>query len=129
LADDSSDILNSIREMLDPQFDVVATVQDGYSLIAAIKKHKPDVVVTDISMPGLSGIEATREIIKLDPDSRIVLLTVHRESAIIDQGFAAGALGYVLKLNAGEELIPAVNEALQGHHFVSASLCQSVAHH
>jgi DNA-binding NarL/FixJ family response regulator len=112
-------MLNDIRELLEPEFDVVDAVRDGQSLISAADTFQPDVIVTDISMPRMNGIEAARLIIQKNPASRIILLTVYNDSALLEQGFSAGALGYVLKLKADEELSLAIYRALDNHRFVS----------
>lgn len=121
-ADDNPDMLAVIQEMLKPRYDIVATANEGDSLVSAAIEHRPNVIVTDISMPGLNGIEAAIKILDLYPDSKIVLLTVTRDHALVEQALAAGILGYVLKLHAGEDLIPAINEALQGRRYVSAAI-------
>ena len=101
---------------------MVALVEDGRALVSAAARLSPDVIVADISMPGLDGIEASVLIRRSDPDARIVLVTVHSESVLVERGLAAGALGYVLKDAAGDELVPAVRAALDGQRFVSSAL-------
>ena len=95
---------------------------DGEALVAAEAALAPDAIVTDISMPVLDGIDAIALIRQRHPDARIVLVTVHAEPVLMDQGLAAGALGYVLKDSAGDELVTAVYAALKGEPFVSRSL-------
>jgi DNA-binding NarL/FixJ family response regulator len=97
-------------------------VGDGQSLISAADTFQPDVIVTDISMPRLNGIEAARLIIQKNPASRIILLTVYKDSTLLEQGLSAGALGYVLKLKADEELSLAINSALEDKRFVSSEV-------
>jgi DNA-binding NarL/FixJ family response regulator len=79
----------------------------------------PDVIVTDISMPGLNGIDAARAILARNPAARVVLVTVHNDIALAQQGLAAGALGFVVKLVAGDDLVPAIHAALRGERHVS----------
>ena len=122
LADDHRETAEQLRELLRPDFDVVALVEDGRALVSAAAWLKPDVIVADISMPGLDGIEAALEIRRSDPQARIVLITIHTESILVVRGLAAGALGYVLKDAAGEELVPAVHAALGGDRYVSRAL-------
>jgi DNA-binding NarL/FixJ family response regulator len=105
--------------MLEQEFDVVGAVGDGQALISAADTFQPDVIVTDISMPFLNGIEATRLIIQKNPASRIILMTVHNDSALLEQGISAGALGYVLKLKAEDELPQAIHSALEDKRFIS----------
>jgi DNA-binding NarL/FixJ family response regulator len=122
LADDHRETAEQLRELLRPDFDVVALVEDGRALVSAAAELTPDVIVTDISMPGLDGIEAALQILRGDPQARIVLITIHTESILVVRGLAAGALGYVLKNAAGDELVPAVHAALGGHRYVSRAL-------
>jgi DNA-binding NarL/FixJ family response regulator len=122
IADDHEGVLDDIRGLLEPEFEVVGAVGDGQSLISAADTFQPDVIVTDISMPRLNGIEAARLIIQKNPASRIILLTVYKDSALIEQGLSAGALGYVLKLKADEELSLAIHSALEDKRFVSSEV-------
>ena len=101
---------------------MVALVEDGRALVSAAARLTPAVIVADISMPGLDGIEATVLIRRSDPEARIVLVTVHSESILVERGLAAGALGYVLKDSAGDELVAAVHAALAGDRYVSRVL-------
>jgi two-component system, NarL family, response regulator NreC len=117
IADDHADVLDDIRDLLEPDFDVVGAVGDGQQLLKAAEALKPDVIVTDISMPELNGIEASRRIIEKYPDSKIILLTMHNDPALIEQGFAAGALGYVLKVKANMDLPQAIYQAIEGKRF------------
>ena len=120
LADDHKETGNLLRGLLQDEFDVVAVVQDGVSLVRAAERLSPDVIVTDISMPGLDGISATSEILHRNPVARIVLITVSQDPTLVQRGLEAGALGYVLKRTAGEELIPAVRSAVRGERHVSS---------
>lgn len=122
IADDHKEMLDDIRGLLEPEFDVVDAVGDGQALISAADTFQPDVIITDISMPRMNGIEAARLIIQKNPASRIILLTAYNDSALLEHGLSAGALGYVLKLKADEELSPAIHNALKDHRFVSPEL-------
>lgn len=122
LADDHKETLELLRSLLQPDFDVVALVEDGRTLVSEAARLSPDVIVTDISMPGLDGIDAVLRIRRGDPEARIVLVTVHSEPVLVQRGLAAGALGYVLKDSAGDELVEAVHAALGGQRFVSSAL-------
>ncbi|MCI0457120.1 MAG: response regulator transcription factor [Gemmataceae bacterium] len=119
LADDHPQVAEQLRAVLEAEFDVVATVGDGQALIDAAAELGPDVIVTDIAMPILDGVAAARALRQRNPDARIVFVTVHNDPALVQQGLAAGALGYVLKLTAGDDLIPAVRAALRGERHVA----------
>ena len=91
-------------------------------LVDAAKRLSPDVIVTDIAMPGIDGIAAAVLICRNDPNARIVLVTVHTESMYLEVGLDAGALGYVLKDAAGDDLVVAIRAALDGRRFVSREI-------
>ena len=122
LAEDHAETAARLRKLLGVDFDVVASVEDGRALVDATERLSPDAIVADIDMPGVDGIEATTLIRHRDPDARIVLVTVHGESMLVEAGLAAGALGYVLKDTAGDELVAAVHAALGGRQYVSREL-------
>ena len=122
LAEDHAETAARLRKLLGVDFDVIASVEDGRALVDATERLSPDAIVADIDMPGVDGIEATTLIRHRDPDARIVLVTVHGESMLVEAGLAAGALGYVLKDTAGDELVAAVHAALGGHQYVSREL-------
>jgi DNA-binding NarL/FixJ family response regulator len=122
LAEDHAETAERLRKLLGVDFDVIAWVEDGRALVDATERLSPDVIVADIAMPGVDGIAATTLICRHDPDARIVLVTVHSESMLVEAGLAAGALGYVLKDTAGDELVPAVHAALAGRQYVSREL-------
>lgn len=124
LADDDRDLLENVQKLLESEFNVVACVSDGYELIEAAKLLAPDLIVTDISMEGLSGIGAARRLKSEQPNARIVFLTVHDEPAFVAEARKAGALGYVVKRSAASDLIPAIREVLQGRSFVSSAARQ-----
>jgi DNA-binding NarL/FixJ family response regulator len=122
LADDHADILLETRALLATEFEVVGTAGDGIALISAALQLKPDVVVTDAMMPRLNGIEASREILRRQLCTAIVLLTVYGDPELVKTALDAGIRGYVLKVNAGDELISAVHEVLRGGTFVSPNV-------
>jgi DNA-binding NarL/FixJ family response regulator len=119
LADDHPAVAEDLRAVLELEFDVIATVSDGYGLLAAANTLTPDVIVTDIAMPGLDGMAAAGEILQRNPCARIVFVTVHNDAEMVQKALATGVLGYVLKLTAGDELIPATQAALLGERYVS----------
>jgi DNA-binding NarL/FixJ family response regulator len=119
LADDHADTAALLRGLLQPEFEVVAEVHDGLALVLAAEQLSPDVIVSDISMPGLDGIAAASLILRRRPSARIVFVTVHSDPLLMERGFEAGALGYVRKCAAGEELVDAVRAALRGERHAS----------
>jgi DNA-binding NarL/FixJ family response regulator len=108
-----------LRNLLAPEFDVVATVADGHALVRTVEAIRPDVVVTDIVMPGLDGIAATVALLAKRQDTRVVLISIHDDRGLAERGYAAGALGYVSKHHASQELVPAVRSAIRGERYVS----------
>jgi DNA-binding NarL/FixJ family response regulator len=122
LAEDHAETAERLRKLLRADFDVIASVEDGDALVEAAERFSPDVIVTDIAMAGIDGIAAAVLIRRHDPDARIVFVTVHSESMFVEAGLEAGALGYVLKDSAGDELIAAIRAALEGRQYVSGEL-------
>jgi len=129
LADDHAVVLEGLRRILNrPEFEVVGAVTDGRALVEAAANLRPDVIIADVSMPSLNGIEAARQICKLNPKSKIIFLTMHPEAIFAVQAMSAGASGYVLKNAAGDELITAIREVLEGRTYVTPSLAEPVMH-
>jgi len=119
LADDHTLLLEGIRLMLEPEFELVGSVEDGQALLAAAKTLKPDIILLDISMPALNGIDAARRIRKLLPSAKLIFLTMHADADYVAEAFRAGAMGYILKRAAASELKVAIREVMKGHHYVS----------
>jgi len=119
VAEDLPPVLTTVVALLRESFDVVGSVTDGRAALAATLKLEPDLVVLDISMPLMSGIEVAQELKKLGSKAKIVFLTVHEDTDILETCHAAGGLGYVVKLLMDTDLVPAVNEALAGNTFTS----------
>jgi DNA-binding NarL/FixJ family response regulator len=122
MAEDHPAVADQLRQLLAHDFEVRAVVADGQALVDAVRKFSPDVVVTDISMPKMDGIDAARMLLRTNPRSRVILLTVHNDLNLVRESMLAGCSGYVLKSSAGEELLPAISTALQGGTFLSAEL-------
>jgi DNA-binding NarL/FixJ family response regulator len=122
LADDHAATAALLRQLLQGDFDVVGQVEDGLSLVGAAERLTPDAIVSDISMPGLDGIAAAASILRRNPAARVVLVTVHGDPVLVERGLSVGALGYILKAAAGEDLVPAVRAALRGERLVSEAL-------
>jgi len=115
VADDDPLILDQIASLLETRFEVVARVENGSELVDAVKRLAPAVVVADIAMPKMNGIDATRQITKTNRDVRVVMLSGYSDGALVEAAFDAGASGYVVKLTAFTELIPAIEKVLAGH--------------
>jgi DNA-binding NarL/FixJ family response regulator len=122
LADSSPAVLEAVTRMLEPEFNVIGTVSDGSSLIGEAEKLKPDVMIVDLLMPGLSGFEAVRRLRKRRVQTAVIFLTVHSDLALAEEARAIGAMGYVLKPSADRELLPAIRGAQEGSFFLSAGL-------
>src|SRR5579872_252249 len=112
LADDHPDMLQEIRSLLEPEFDVVSSATNGRALLEAVLASKPDVVVTDVEMPGRDGIDAGREIVARGLCQAVVILTVYNNPHLVLNALESGMRGYVLKYHAGEELIQALRAVL-----------------
>jgi DNA-binding NarL/FixJ family response regulator len=122
LADDHRMMSEGLRGLLEPQFDVVGIVSDGRELVAAAKRLDPDVVVLDISMPSLNGIDAARQLRSADARAKVVVLTMHREVTYAARALEAGASGFVLKHSAASELVTAIQEALKGGTYITPQI-------
>jgi DNA-binding NarL/FixJ family response regulator len=109
------------RVEMENEFKVVA-VADGLEAIQKASELRPDVILMDVCLPGMSGIEVTRQIHQISPGSKILFLSMHDESQIIQAAFDAGASGYVLKWDSGKDLLPAIRAILRDQQFVSPSL-------
>ena len=126
LADDHSLILKGITGLLDQRYEVVGTAENGKALVDAAMSLKPDLVVLDITMPILNGIDATREIKRLLPSAKVIVLTMHSNAIYLRKALEAGASGYVLKAGAAEELLTAMETALQRGVYVTPRFGRSV---
>ena len=126
LADDHGLILAGIHGLLGGYYDIVEQVRDGRSLVAAAVRLKPDLIILDISMPLLNGIEAARQIKKVWPGAKLLFLTMHASPAYLKEAMDVGGMGYFLKSSANEELRSAVQKILKGQVYVSPSFDQDV---
>ncbi|HKV79700.1 MAG TPA: response regulator transcription factor [Candidatus Sulfotelmatobacter sp.] len=124
LADDHPGFPEIEERLLESEFEVIGKVCNGQALFGEAMRLKPDVIVTDISMPILNGIEAVDRLMESGCNSRIVFLTVHSDVEFVRRCLCAGALGYVRKSRIASELVPAIREALAGKIFVSPNLQQ-----
>jgi DNA-binding NarL/FixJ family response regulator len=119
IADDHQILAEGLRGLLEPEFDVVGVVADGRELVAAAKKQRPDVIVADVTMPWLNGIDAAVQLRDAGVQARVVFLTMHRDVAYARRAMQTGAAGFVLKHSAASELVTAVREALRGRTYVT----------
>jgi DNA-binding NarL/FixJ family response regulator len=126
LADDHQIVAEGVARLLAPDYDLLAILSDGNGLVDATLEECPDIVVADIAMPDMSGIEALRQLRQAGSMAPMVFLTMHNEPAMVEEALDAGARGYVLKAAAGEELLQAMREVLAGGAYVSPALWQSV---
>jgi DNA-binding NarL/FixJ family response regulator len=122
LADDHSAILAHTGRLLGGEFEIVGTVGNGLDLIEAASRLDPDVVVLDITMPGLDGIEAARRLLDAGCRAKLVFFTVHEDPDYVRAGMDAGGAAYVAKARLASDLIPAIHAALAGLFFVSPTL-------
>ncbi len=121
LADDHLTMREMVTLLLESEFDIIGAVTDGQALIEMAAELNPDVVILDITMPGLNGIEAARRLKTDGSRAKIVFLTVHEDPDFVRESLATGALGYVVKTRLASDLLVAVRRALEGRTFVSPS--------
>src|SRR5215472_12770133 len=121
LADHQRILTDGLSKLLDQFYEVVATAANGYELISLGKELGPDVIVTEISMPLLNGLDALRVLKKSGVRSKFVVLTMHMDMGLAVQAFRAGASAYVLKLGSSEEIHAAVEAALHGRYYLSSA--------
>src|SRR3954452_12279799 len=119
LADDHRLVREAFARLLESDCDVVGTVADGRALLAAAPVLRPDIVVLDIAMPLLNGIDAARQLKRLMPEVRLIFLTVSEDPDLAAEAFRAGASGYLLKNSAASELFTAIREVDQGRFYVT----------
>jgi DNA-binding NarL/FixJ family response regulator len=119
IADDHRLVAESLRGLLEPEFEVVALVEDGRELIEADRRFKPDVILADVTMPFLNGIEAIRELREVGSRAAVILLTMHHDATYARRGLEAGASGFLLKHSGPSELITAIREVLKGRTYVT----------
>jgi DNA-binding NarL/FixJ family response regulator len=129
LADDHRVVSEGLKCLLTDDFDVVGMVEDGRALVASAKELRPDVIVADISMPHLSGLDAIAQLKKSDASVKVVFLTMHQDPAYARRALAAGAAGYVVKHSAPAEIVMALHAALRGQTFITPSLASDVLRH
>jgi len=126
LADDHTLVLEGFRRLLETHCELLATVGDGQALLQAVARHRPDIVILDISMPVMNGIEAARALKSKYPALKLVFVTMHADPAYIRAAFQTGASGYILKQSLGDELPQALHTVLQGQIYVTPLIAKEV---
>jgi DNA-binding NarL/FixJ family response regulator len=126
LADDHTMLLDAFRALLEPEFEVVGTATDGRMLIEEFSRLKPDIVVVDVGMPMLNGLDAGRQLKALQRSVKLIYLTMNPEPDLAREALRLGASGYVLKSSAASELKQAIHEALKGRSYITPLITQDV---
>jgi DNA-binding NarL/FixJ family response regulator len=126
LADDHRLLREAFAQLLEPSCEVVGAVADGRALLAAAKDLRPDIVVLDIAMPLLNGLDAARQLKRLTPGIKVIFLTVSEDPDLAAEAFRLGASGFLLKNSAASELFQAIQEALQGRSYVTPQVTGSL---
>jgi DNA-binding NarL/FixJ family response regulator len=119
MADDHTLVVEGIRKLLESEFDLVGAVEDGHALLRAAEQLRPDVILMDISMPLLNGLDACRQVVKLAPKIRVIFLTMHADVVYVEEALRAGGVGYLLKRSAASELTGAINAVMRGRKYVT----------
>jgi DNA-binding NarL/FixJ family response regulator len=126
LADDHTIFLDALAKLLEPEFEVVGTVTDGRALVLRAPDLRPDVVVLDIGMPLLNGLDAGQQIKALRPETKLIFLTQNQDANLAAEAFRQKASGYLLKNSAATELITAIREAMKGRTYVSPLIAEGM---
>lgn len=126
LADDHTLVLEGFKKLLEEHCQVVGSAADGRALLDAAKRLRPDIIVLDISMPKLNGLDAARRLRKIVPQARLIFVTVHADADYVNQAFQAGASGYLLKRSAGSELPQAVEAVKNGNYYITSLIAKDL---
>ena len=129
IADDHRLVMEGISRIVERDYDIIGTVTTGRDLVDALDSLNPDVILTDIAMPLLNGIEAVRQIKRKKPGVKIIFVTMQVNRDYVREAFEAGVSGYVVKQAAGSELLTAIREVLQGRFFVSTTISERFLSH
>jgi|SRR5689334_1048436 DNA-binding NarL/FixJ family response regulator len=119
IADDHTLLVEAFEKLLAPECDVVAKVADGRALLVAVREHKPDIVILDLAMPLLNGLDAARQIKQMDPSVRLIFVTMNEDPDLAAEAFRAGGAAYLLKRSAGSELLTAIREAMKRRSYIT----------
>jgi DNA-binding NarL/FixJ family response regulator len=126
LADDHTILVEAFRKLLEPACEVVATVADGHALVEVALRFKPDVIVLDIAMPLLNGLDAGRQVKELVPGVKLIFLTMNEDPDLAVEAIRMGASGYLLKKSAASELFKAIQTALRGKSYVTPQIARGM---
>ena len=126
IADDHSMVIDGLRALLEPEYEVVGAVNDGRAVLPEVRRLQPDVVVIDISMPLLNGLDCARQLCDAGCTAKILILTMHPDATLAQEALAAGASGYVLKSSPGSELKAALGDVLRGRIYLSAAVTRDM---
>lgn len=126
LADDHALVLEGFRRILEGHYELVGTVGDGRALLEAAKTVQPDIVILDVSMPLLNGIDAAAQLKKICPNAKIIVVTMHADTDYVRAAFEAGASAYVLKGSAVDELEQAIRAVLAGHSYITSLITKEL---
>ena len=126
IADDHPSLLDALVSLLEERFEVVGAVANGHLLLDAAARLRPDVIVTDISMPGLNGLEAVARLKAARADVKIIVLTIHADAAVVAEAIRSGASGFVAKMSAGDDLEIAIGEVLQDRVYLSPDIAKDL---
>ncbi|HXV68490.1 MAG TPA: response regulator transcription factor [Nitrospira sp.] len=126
IADDHSIVLAGLRKLVETEGEVIAAVEDGRALVEEAQRLRPDIILLDISMPLLNGLDAARQLAKLVPDSKLIFLTMHATPTYATEAFKAGASGYLIKRSAASELKQAIQAVMRGQHYITPLITKDV---
>ncbi len=126
LADDHTLVLEGFQKLLEEHCELVGAVEDGRALVETAAQTRPDLILLDISMPRLNGIDAAKKLKKLLPDVKLIFVTMHADAAYINEAFKAGATGYLLKRSAAKELVQAIQSVMNGAYYVTPLITKDV---
>src|SRR5581483_11885734 len=126
LVDDHELLLDGLRKLLETDFEIVGTAADGRAAVSAFEEFHPDLLLLDIALPLLNGIEAARQIRRTSPSARILFLTMQTDRIYVEEAFRAGAAGYVIKQGGARELVEAIRSVLRGRYYVSPAIASKM---
>jgi two-component system, NarL family, response regulator NreC len=126
VADDHAIMVQGLGRLLEGEAEIVATASDGQQLVERARQHRPEIIVSDINMPGMSGLDAMRRLKADGLRSKFIFLTLHTDSRLASEAMRAGASGYLLKHAAAEELIAAIHAVMEGHTYLTPLMTREV---